>query len=330
MSSASTPAPGRPSVAITAPLSADAACGLAASLLAAPVTSATAVSSSAGNQVFRIAAARNAAGRQTAFLKIAGAAAIEREVAVLSLAGDLGLPVPALLAADPAGDSTGVPCVLIRHAGGRHCSGDSPEFASTGAMVRRLHEVRLAGFGSVRPGPGGLGGEDASWADSVRYRMSGLGPAATAGLVPAGLLDRAVSAVRARPHALAAAHGGRLLHGDLHPRHVYARAGRVTAIIDWADATCGDPVFDLGRVLHSATTERGLPYGFAVLRGFLDSYGDAPWLGPELTGSLLVHAAVFVLWAMRCEIEGGSPWPPWWPRQCAALTALLDELDRAG
>lgn len=315
--------PAAEEVPVPAELSADAARELAAGLLGLPVAAAAQVSSSAGTQVFRITA-----GTRSAFLKPGGAGAVQREVAVLTLAGDLGVPVPEILAADPDGAVTGVPCVLILQARGKPCTSDSPEFAAIGAKVRLLHEVRLAGFGSVVAATAGLRGENASWADAVAHRITGVRPAADAGLVPATLVDRAETAVRDRPQVLTAAHGGRLLHADLHPRHVYARSGQVTAIIDWADATCGDPVFDLARVLHSATMGRELEHGFAVLRSFLDSYGDAPWLGARLTESVLVHAVVFILWAMRCEFEGGAPWPPWWPAQCAALTAILGELEQ--
>lgn len=35
------------------------------------------------------------------------------------------------------------------------------------------------------------------------------------------------------------------LHGDLHPRNLLARDGRLVAVIDWGDVTAGDPATDL-------------------------------------------------------------------------------------
>jgi aminoglycoside phosphotransferase (APT) family kinase protein len=35
------------------------------------------------------------------------------------------------------------------------------------------------------------------------------------------------------------------LHGDLHPRNVLTRGGRLAAVIDWGDTTAGDPGVDL-------------------------------------------------------------------------------------
>jgi aminoglycoside phosphotransferase (APT) family kinase protein len=37
----------------------------------------------------------------------------------------------------------------------------------------------------------------------------------------------------------------RWLHGDLHPRNVITRSGRIEAIIDWGDLCAGDPATDL-------------------------------------------------------------------------------------
>jgi aminoglycoside phosphotransferase (APT) family kinase protein len=37
----------------------------------------------------------------------------------------------------------------------------------------------------------------------------------------------------------------RWLHGDLHPRNVISRKGRIAAVIDWGDMCAGDPATDL-------------------------------------------------------------------------------------
>ncbi len=304
-------------------LSADAAHQVAAALLGSAVDDVTHVPAFAGNQVFRIGR-----GDLVAFLKLADDPDLRRELAVLQLLGPLGTPVPVIEAADLAGDLAGVPCILLRQVGGAPLSAADSEFAAAGLLLRQVHEIALDGFGSIVAGSGGLHGEDRAWADTIRQRISGVGPIAAAGLVPAGLLDRAVAAVRDVGELLTASHGGRLLHGDFHPRHVYARDGRITAIIDWGDATCGDPLYDLGRILRSAAAEQDIQHGFSLVNRVLESYGDAPWLHPDPAGMLLVYAVVFTLWSMQGEFSAGTPWPPWWPAQATALSAILDELDR--
>jgi aminoglycoside phosphotransferase (APT) family kinase protein len=292
-------------------------------LLGLAVDNAIEVPAFAGNQVFRIGR-----GDLVAFLKLADDADLKRELAVLQLLGPLGVPVPVIEAADPAGDLAGVPCVLLRQVDGGPLSSAAPEFGAAGPILRQVHEVSLGGFGSIVVSSEGVHGEDHTWADTVRRRIADLEPIAEAGLVAAALFDRAVAAVEDRRELLATPHGGRLLHGDFHPRHVYALGGRITAIIDWGDATCGDPVYDLGRLLHSAILEEGLRHAFSVVNRVLRSYGDAPWLQADPTDMLLVYAVVFTIWSMRGEFSAGTPWPAWWPAQATALSAIVDELDR--
>ncbi|HEV2374611.1 MAG TPA: phosphotransferase [Streptosporangiaceae bacterium] len=202
-------------------LSTQAACDLAARMLGQAVDDAVEVPAFAGSQVFRIAG-----HGLVAFLKLADADDLRREVAVIELLGPRGVPVPVVEAADPAGATHGIPCVL----------------------------------------------------------------------------------------------------GDFHPRHVYADCGRVTAFIGWGDATVGDPRCDLARIFHSAVMEHGFGYGLAVMDRFLDGYGDAPWLRTDPTQVLMVYTVVFILWSMHGEFAAGTPWPPWWPAQRAALQLILDEL----
>jgi hypothetical protein len=71
-----------------------------------------------------------------------------------------------------------------------------------------------------------------------------------------------------------------------------------------------------------------IKYGLDVVDRLLKTYGDAPWRQGDLTDSLLVYAAVFIVWSMRGELSGGSPWPPWWPIQSRALSKIVDALLR--
>ena len=116
----------------------------------------------------------------------------------------------------------------------------------------------------------------------------------------------------------------RLLHGDFHPRHVYADDDRVTAIIDWGDATAGDPDYDIARVLHvgllRCELDRALAMAWAVLV-------PATRISDERLSKLLLYAAVFILWSMHGEFDNGAPSSGWWPIQVASLRRVLDALD---
>jgi aminoglycoside phosphotransferase (APT) family kinase protein len=277
----------------------------------------------AGNQVFHVRR-----GALVAFLKLADGPDLRREVAVLEVLGPLGVPVPLIEAADPSGDLAGVACVLLREVAGEPADCSSPGFTQAGQALRQVHGVMLGGHGRLTVSPEGLHGEHQSWPDAIAERTGDLKLVAESGLVDAGLLDQAVAAVRDRRGLLAGAESGHLLHGDFNPRHVFVRNRRITAIIDWGDAICGDPLYDLGRVLHSALLERDddVSYGLATVGRLLGTYGDAPWLQRDPTEPMLLYAVAFILWSMRGELLGGAPWPPWWPNQAAALSAILDRL----
>jgi Ser/Thr protein kinase RdoA (MazF antagonist) len=292
---------------------------LAAALLGRPVASASQVPASAEHQVFRIQCRG-----LIAFLKIAEGVYIESELAVLELLAARGVPVPVIEAADPDGAQTGFPCALIRHIGGSPLTHDSPEFATTGKILHQVHDITLTGYGPLTSGPAGLRGQHATWHDALELSVHGLEPIAAAGLVDPALLARAITAVEENTPALNTPKPGRLRHGDFHPRHVYADGSHITGIIDWGDASSGDPLYDFGRILHSAVVADDLRFGIEVVSAVTKSYGDAPWLQGDPIKHLLAYGVVFSLSSMHSEFVGGAPWPPWSPAQAAALTAMLD------
>ena len=55
-----------------------------------------------------------------------------------------------------------------------------------------------------------------------------------------------------------------LVHGDLGPDHILCSTSAVTGVIDWSDATVGDPAIDFGWVLHSTppTFVEGIHAGY--------------------------------------------------------------------
>lgn len=78
-----------------------------------------------------------------------------------------------------------------------------------------------------------------------------------------------------------------------------------------------------GHLLHG---DFNLSYGLAIVNRVLAAYGDDPWLRHDLIESLPVYATAFTLRSMHGELAGCAPWPPWWPAQATALTAILDAL----
>jgi aminoglycoside phosphotransferase (APT) family kinase protein len=275
------------------------------------------------NQVFRVASDQG-----ILFLKIADEQDLRREVAVLRLLPSSCVPVPEAVAQDLSGEFTGAPCILLRHVGGHPLGGGEPELAQVGTLLRRVHDIALPGFGALSETGGRLTGEDTTWPETMRRRGGGLGPAIEAGLVPGTLVERALAAVSRHEHQFGQVSTGHLLHGDFHPRHVYAAGGAITGIIDWGDATVGDPLYDFGRLLYVGFVAGDPAGGRGLLESVVQTYDPEPDRLRESPELLLVYAVVFGLWSMAGEFEGGAPWPPWWPARGAALASVLDELER--
>jgi aminoglycoside phosphotransferase (APT) family kinase protein len=92
----------------------------------------------------------------------------------------------------------------------------------------------------------------------------------------------------------------RVLHGDLHARHVIVDAeGRLSGVIDWGDVCIGDPSIDLS-IGYSA-------FAGDARAAFLDAYGRVDWvtalraraLGVGLSAALLEYAVNQDMAALR-------------------------------
>jgi aminoglycoside phosphotransferase (APT) family kinase protein len=147
------------------------------------------------------------------------AAMTQREVIAMNAAGSVGLPVPEVHAEGIWGDR---PALLLSWMPGRPLTQEfalSPWRAWThglaiGRMQAAIHRVP-APAKLIHPVP---------WVEwnnpdkTLRDRLLALSAGAEA-----------------------------LLHLDLHPMNVLAERGHITAVLDWANARCGDPRADLAR-----------------------------------------------------------------------------------
>ncbi|MGW6276427.1 phosphotransferase [Kribbella sp. NPDC055071] len=86
-----------------------------------------------------------------------------------------------------------------------------------------------------------------------------------------------------------------LLHGDLHPRHVFALSNKLTGIIDWGDAHYGDPLYDLARFSMAR------PAANTALRA-----GYGPIDTSDQTLSL--YRVIWSLKALQAEQVAGGDW----------------------
>jgi hygromycin-B 7''-O-kinase len=139
--------------------------------------------------------------------------------------------------------------------------------AQLGAMLRRVHDLGCPNEPVWRRD---LVSElRATCADRHRRR----------GMLPARLVDQ-IDDYLATPSAVR-----RLVHGDLHADHVFVSNGRLVGVIDWGDALCGDPYYELPALFFG--TFGG---STALLGAFLRAYGwkiNSDFAGRAMTMTLL-------------------------------------------
>ncbi len=158
----------------------------------------------------------------------------EDEYRVLQLACANGLAAPSPYYLDPSGQIFPAPYLVIEYIEGRpeFAPPDTPSFThQLSAHLARIHRVDCS-----RP--------DASFLPKQTGELDsvpGKGPA---------VLDPSFAVERIR-HALGPAwppaqrNASVLLHGDYWPGNILWRDSQLAAVIDWEDAACGDPLYDL-------------------------------------------------------------------------------------
>jgi aminoglycoside phosphotransferase (APT) family kinase protein len=230
------------------------------------------------------------------------------EAALAARLAAAAVPVPEVIAADPAGSAAGEPILLARYVAGVLVSQAVTGRRAPAWDLGRAAGQALAAVGAVTfPGPGVFTGPDlvpdaaglpASLPEFVEaclrqgHAAAALSPAELAGL-------RALAAAEA-PLADSAAPARQLVHSDYNGKNLLAvaRRGRwsVSAVLDWEFAFSGSPLTDIGNMLRFRDEQ---PPGFAD--GFIGGYQDA-----------------------------GGPLPPGWREVSAALDlyALADLLTR--
>ncbi len=112
---------------------------------------------------------------------------------------------------------------------GEPSTASSAAWAATGATIRKLHDATLP------PWPGRSVDKIAADLDRECELL------VATGLLPADLVtrNRQVAKVALRPWTPA------FIHGDFQITHVFVAGDEVTGVIDWSEAACGDPMFDL-------------------------------------------------------------------------------------
>jgi aminoglycoside phosphotransferase (APT) family kinase protein len=204
--------------------------------------------------------------------------ALRAEAWACARGADAGCAAPAILARGRLNTDDGMSAFIMRRVAGGPIVAGHPAFREVGARLRRLHDVRLPGFGWLAEASWDEGGNFSllhrSWLDFLQGICSDLRSLADRYAIAAPLAAEAVAAIDAHAEALAAVEVGALCHGDLKAAHILVDAGRLVGVIDWGDAVVADPLWDIARFAHRAEA--------ASLAGLLAGYDPQQAMVDEL------------------------------------------------
>lgn len=262
------------------------------------------LSGSVANRDYRLSLAD---GSQ-AVMKLGPANELAREAWACRRLAAMDLPVPSVLAYRTECKSLRAPALILSLVDG-YADQDSAVVASAGAMMRRVHDVRLLGFGPLATVDGDWRGQHDSWAAAMAASVEAVPELIAAGVLAPELGQRAVEFAIG---PLVRFNGdGVLLHCDLKEAHLFGVNGVLTGVIDWGDGRVGDPLLDLARMSMAP----------ALFGAFLDGYGST---GSDAHAATL--AAYRISWnldALGYEYRAGGDWFETYLGRVAADVALL-------
>jgi len=222
-----------------------------------------------------------------------------KEVYVLGLLQHLGPVIPDILVADDTRSVIDLNYVLMTRLDGivlgrREAALTETElfaiYAEMGAALRGINEVTLDSFGYI--GPNGVWtahpSNHAYMSAQFERKLTEFG---TRGGDPA-LAAQLREDVTARQHLFEAATTPRICHYDFHAGNVLVTsqgAPRLTGIVDFENATSGDPLMDIAKALYYFT-EKDAPKRDGLLAGY------GPIAHPEWQQTL-------DLYRMYCTLE---------------------------
>src|SRR5499427_5597382 len=217
--------------------------------------------------------------------------ALRAEAWACARGADAGCAAPAILGLGRLGTDDSMSAFIMRRVGGGPIVAGHPAFPEVGSGLRRLHDVRLPGFGwlaeASRDERGDFSLLHNSWLSFLKGICSDTRSLADSYVVAALVAEAAAAALDAHAAALAAVEVGSLCHGDLKAAHILVDADRLAGVIDWGDAVVGDPLWDIARFAHRAD-------GGAVSL-LLEGYDPAREMVDELAWRVPLYGVLWML-----------------------------------
>lgn len=225
------------------------------------------------------------------------------ESALMRLAGDSGVPVPAITRTDVSRkncpyrfqimDYLTEPSLNTHHKAGTL---NSAEIAfQLGCVLRKIHNIHIDGFGFINTDlladTGEIKGIDKSYSDYFHKRLDDhIGYLRHTELLSISECDEIMRQFKRHSPRFNLPHGV-LVHRDMALWNVLGTPDKVTAVIDWDDAVSGDPADDLG-ILRCFYDEEFMT---SVTRGYC---GDAV-LSDDFNCRIWIHNLRNMLWKTK-------------------------------
>jgi aminoglycoside phosphotransferase (APT) family kinase protein len=168
------------------------------------------------------------------------------EFALLQILHEAGMAVPKPRHLDGSGEAF-APCVVLDYVEGRIERAPRDLDGYLARTAAQLAEIHAFGIDQVRF----LRRTEASTIDVDPSSLTGAAAAALRRMQPPAQVNRSV-----------------LLHGDFWPGNILWRNGRLVAVIDWEDASIGDPLLDLS----VSRLEVLWAFGVDAMRRFTELY----------------------------------------------------------
>jgi aminoglycoside phosphotransferase len=216
--------------------------------------------------------------------------------------GEVGVPVPEVLAVDRSRSSFPLEYIILAKVQGLQLGDDriSPEqrlrlLAETGSILRAIHSITGEGFsnlsGAELARTGRPVGWAKSWSEACLSWLAHIDKAMAAGFVDEGVARAIRADFDSHLEVIKRTDRRSLMHGDFGYEHVIVDPGgsKVAAIIDFADVSLGDPIWEFGPFL---------PLG-RRLDAVLTGYGP----DPEMRDDMAVKAPLYrMLWHLGAGV----------------------------
>ncbi len=198
-----------------------------------------------------------------------------------------GCAAPAILGRGKLGAESELSAFIMSHIVGWPIPARHPAFKEMGVWLRRLHEVKLPGFGWLAEASWDAGGSFALRHSSWLGFLNGILVDARGLSESAAATAAAAAAIDAHADALAAVELGSLCHGDLKAAHILVGAKRIAGVIDWGDAVVGDPLWDIARFAQRVDA--------GSISLLLDGYDPDRAMADELAWRVPLYGALWTL-----------------------------------